>query len=65
MPRKTHKRILRFLEEESRGQSDGGKILILLFILYHYFLTPWTYINLLNIKFIGKFECSNLPINLI
>ena len=55
MPRKTHKRVLRFLEEETRGQSDGEKILILICILYHYFLTPWTYINLLNIKFnMGK-----------
>ena len=55
MPRKTHKRVLRFLEEETRSQSDGEKILILICILYRYFLTPWTYINLLNIKFnMGK-----------
>ena len=47
-----------FLEEETRGQSEGGKIPVLL-ILYIYFFKSWTCINLLNTKFISKFECSN------
>lgn len=46
---------LKISRGRDQGQSDGGKILILICILYHYFLTPWTYINLLNIKFnMGK-----------